>query len=226
MADEKPRGLPEDKKASIIIKKKGGDVTLTCHFNPSDYAISRSISWNVKKVLGQDQPTFEYTGADANKLSLKLLFDTTLDHTEKKDVREYTKLLWEAAYLDKDNKNATTNNSEPPHVVFMWGKTWSFEAVITSISQDFVLFDENGIPLRSNVSLSLTQVKDDRTFGKQNPTSGGVPGQIHHVQEGDRLDLLAAKYYNKPTRWREIAQFNKIDNPRRLRAGQRLIIPD
>ncbi len=225
MAKSKPAGLPKDKKATIVIKKKSGDVTLTCHFNPTDYAVSRSVSWTPRKIAGQDQPAFDFGGGAANTMSLKLLFDTSLEAEGPKDVREYTSLLWDSVYIDRDDKNAATNTGQPPHIIFIWGKTWSFEAVVTQMSQDFVLFNEDGVPMRSNVTLSLTQVKDDRSFGKQNPTSGGVPGQVHIVREGDRLDLLAAQYFEKPTMWRKLAEHNNINNPRHLTPGQRLIIP-
>jgi hypothetical protein len=220
-------GLPKDKKAVIVIKKKSGpEKRLTCHFNPTDYTISRDVTWQFKSVLGKDVPVADFQGGGSNKLTLKLLFDTTMEAGAPKDVRSDTKHLWDAAYIDTGSKDAVTNKSEPPHILFIWGTTWSFEAIITNISQEFTLFSDSGIPLRSNVTLSMTQVVDDRNFGRQNPTSGGIQGKIHVVREGDRLDLIANQYYSKPMKWRDIADYNNIDNPRLIKPGMRLVIPE
>ncbi len=215
------------KKATIILLKNGGKVReeIKCLFNPDQYTISRSAKWEVTKQKGKDQPGLEFKGGDSAEMTLKLLFDTTL--TGAKDVREYTKSLWEAVCVDKGTtKPGTGGKAEPARVMFTWGNTWSFEAVVTNISQDFILFNDEGVPLRSNVTLKLKQSVDDRTFGKQNPTSGGISGNIYVVRDGDRLDLIANEYYQKPMLWRYIAEHNDIDNPRELSAGQRLIIPD
>ena len=217
--------IPNNKKAILMIKKKSGDVPLPCHFNPENYTISRDIGWQPQPIKGQNVPTSEFKGGGPNKTQLNLLFDTTMDKAVK-DVRDYTKKLWDATKIDEANLHAVTQKGEPPHVVFMWGRSWSFEGVITSLSEQFVLFSDEGIPLRSNIQLGLTQVVDDTTFGKQNPTSGGIPGgKLYTVREGDRLDLIAAQQYDKPMMWRHIAEYNDIDNPRNLVPGSKLIIP-
>ena len=33
-------------KATIVIRKKTGDINIDCHFNPTDYSITGSNSWN------------------------------------------------------------------------------------------------------------------------------------------------------------------------------------
>ncbi|HEX2914633.1 MAG TPA: LysM peptidoglycan-binding domain-containing protein [Chloroflexia bacterium] len=215
--------IPSSKKATIVIKKKTGDETLTCHFNPEKYTITRTIGWQQQSIKGQNVPPSEFTGGGPSKMDLNLLFDTSFETTAK-DVRTDTKKLWDATRVETDS-NDTSNKGQPPHIVFIWGRSWTFEAVITSLSEEFILFNEDGIPIRSNIRIQLTQVKDDTSFGKQNPTSGATPGKVYTVREGDRLDLIAAQYYKKPMLWRYIAEHNDIDNPRQLVPGQQLIIP-
>ena len=220
--------ITSDKKAYLLIKFKSGDKKLSCHFNPEKYTINREIGWKPQPVIGNNVPASNFEGGGPSKVTLTLLFDTTFEGGESTvvDVRDYTKPLWDATRIDQDNKNTTTNKGTPPTVVFMWGRAWTFEAVINSLSQEFILFSEEGVPIRSTVTLGLTQIKDDTAFGRQNPTSGGTPGKIYTVREGDRLDLIAASYYKKPMLWRYIAEHNDIDNPRDLMPGQRLIIPE
>lgn len=207
-------------KAIISIKKStGATENVTCYLNPTEYTIGRSVSWHKDETNAHDVPSWTFGGGGSNTMSLELWFDTSLETSGEKDVRKrYTNKVVAASYKEAADK-------PPPNVIFSWGTTWSFEAVITSVSQRFTLFLPDGTPIRSIMSVSLTQVIDNRTFARQNPTSGGTPGKIHIVRDGDRLDLLAAEHYKKPMLWRYIAEHNDIDNPRNLIPGQRLIIP-
>jgi Contractile injection system tube protein/LysM domain len=212
-------------KAIITIKKSAGDETLTCFVNPTEYTMTKSNNWTKKPILGKDVPSWVFAGGEATVATMELLFDTTIEDGEKDVRKRYTNKLWDAMYTDTNKKDAVTQKSEPPRVIFSWGSTWSFEAVITNMSQKFILFQGDGTPTRSLVNLTLTQVTDSRTFAKQNPTSGSLPGRLHVVRDGDRLDLLAQEFYQKPMLWRYIAEHNDIDNPRNLVPGQRLFIP-
>lgn len=50
---------------------------------------------------------------------------------------------------------------------------------------------------------------------------------LHEVADGDRLDKLAANYYQDPVLWWVIAWANDIELPQRaLAAGNKLIVPD
>ena len=61
---------------------------------------------------------------------------------------------------------------------------------------------------------------------KQNPTSGGlVPHRVHELVAGDTLAGIAYAEYGNPNLWRAVADLNHIDDPMRLRPGQRLMLP-
>lgn len=48
---------------------------------------------------------------------------------------------------------------------------------------------------------------------------------LHIIQEGDRLDTLAFKYYKASNLWFVIADVNSIINPFELEIGSSLLIP-
>ena len=100
----------------------------------------------------------------------------------------------------------------------------STRAVIESFNQKFTLFAESGKPARAEITLTLKQV--DAPSGGQNPTSRAAGARrMRVVEPGDTIDLVAAQELGAPSAWRALAEMNELDDPRRLRAGQVLLIP-
>lgn len=185
-------------------------------FNPFEYTIAKQNTWESKEVIGQNLPMVTFKEGGAQTLSLTLHFDSQM---AKSDVRGYTAPLWDMVMIDEKTKNARTGKSEPPPVVFEWGKL-HFKAIITRISEKFTVFDEKGTPLRSTVEISLQQYLDEKDVAPQiaGQTSAETPSTTT-VVEGDRLDNIAGANGGNPANQREIAAANNIDNMLNVPAG-------
>ena len=195
--------------------------------------ITKQNTWEEKPAKGKDVAHLEYSGGAPATLKLQLLFDTYEEYREGTrvinqagdDVRTYTKALWDMMKASDKKTNAATDKGEPPHVRFEWGKLWSFEAVIDSLSQKFTLFLPNGTPVRATLDVSFKQIVDEGQYPRQNPTSGGAPGErLRTIRDGETLAWIAYDEYGDSTAWRHIAIANRIEDPRRLQPGQLLII--
>lgn len=55
------------------------------------------------------------------------------------------------------------------------------------------------------------------------PLESEIPGRYYRIKEGDTLDIVARKYRISIA---EIMDINGIDNPRALRVGQAIFLPD
>ncbi|GMV85621.1 MAG: peptidase M23 [Dehalococcoidia bacterium] len=197
---------------------------ITCLFNPTEYAFAKEVGWAEAADRGANIPQLEFVGGKPATLTLSLFFDT---NDTGEDVRaKYTNALWDLALVNPDRLDSKTNKGRPPECMFEWGNAWSFKAVVTSMTQRFTLFLEDGTPTRATVDLTLKQAHDPGRFPAQNPTSGGVAGhRTRVVQQRETLDLIAAEEYGEARHWRHIAEANGIDNPFRLRPGTRLALP-
>ncbi len=51
-----------------------------------------------------------------------------------------------------------------------------------------------------------------------------LANRSHTISYGDSLASIAFKHYGDPTRWREIATANGIDDPLHLKPGAALVI--
>ena len=56
-------------------------------------------------------------------------------------------------------------------------------------------------------------------------TAGPDTTKYRTVVQGDSLWAMAVKEYGQPEQWRTIASANGLANPRRLRSGERLVLP-
>ncbi|PJF45063.1 MAG: hypothetical protein CUN55_00800 [Phototrophicales bacterium] len=194
-------------------------------FNPTEYSISKSNSWERKDKKGQNTPSITFKQGGPATLKLQLFFDTYMDDA-REDVRGYTEVLWKMMAIDKTKKNPRTNKSDPPLVAFEWGGLY-FEAVITQMSEKFTLFSQNGTPLRSTVDITLQQVKDPEDYRSQSTAT--VPAETAKSMRASlssRLDQIAASSTGSASNYRSIAEANNIDDPRKVPPGTTLSIPN
>src|SRR5260370_24868982 len=89
---------------------------------------------------------------------------------------ESTNKVWKLMDIGSSLHDNLSKVGRPPQVLFQWGQAFGFVAVITSITQKFVLFDDEGVPLRATLDVSFQQVEEIAKLPPPNPTSGGVGG--------------------------------------------------
>ncbi|MBK9710613.1 MAG: LysM peptidoglycan-binding domain-containing protein [Kouleothrix sp.] len=199
--------------------------TIKCMFNPKEYTWTKTNNWDEGKVPAKNISDLHFTGGKSATLKMDLFFDT---YAEGKDVRkEYTDAFWELMSIDPSKKDKNNDYGRPPRVLFQWGAAWSFEAVITSLSQQFTLFLSDGTPVRATLTVNFQQVRDTANLAPQNPTSGGAGGErVWQVGAGDTLAWIAYREYGDATKWRLIAQANNLIQVRELAPGTVLVIPN
>ncbi len=197
-----------------------GKISVSCTFNPYEYSVSKTNSFETKPQNGGNTPDFQFKQAGPQTLKLALYFDT---YELNQDVSKTTVNLWRM--MEPVKEGSANQKKEPPRVAFEWG-VFLFRAVITNMTQKFTLFTKDGMPVRAQVDVTFTQYKDEKDYKHQNPTSGGGPiDRVWVVVRGDRLDTIAAAVYGDATHWRRIAEYNGLINPLTLSPGQRFIIP-
>jgi hypothetical protein len=216
-------------KAKLEIQDAGGSTSqLDCWFNPESYTISRRNEWNLDAGVGRNLPHApQFVRGASATFSLELLFDAGLPFG---DVGAGIRPATDQLLMLMEAKEES--NNPPPTVQFTWGEVRSFRAVCTDLSISFLMFSGDGTPTRARASLTLRQIEKDARTGtgtpaaKQNPTTAAYRhARSHVVSDGDSLQSIAFRFYRDPTRWREIATENDIDDPVRLRPGTRLQIP-
>jgi hypothetical protein len=181
------------------------------HFNPHEFSISKSNTWEQRAGQGNNIPSTHFKEGGPQTLSLSLHFDTQPQGTP---VTTVTNPLWKMMLVDSSQEEQRTGKSQPPVVEFAWGPL-AFKAIITQMSEKFVLFSDAGVPLRSVVDVSLQQfVAETATADELGFTTANVPAPATQtVTSSDRIDLLAAGMTGAATGWRALASQNNISDP-------------
>lgn len=200
----------------------GGGTSVSCMFNPFEYTVSKSNSYDEKPKNSANTPQSEFFKSGAQTLKLVLLFDA---YEADSDVSLETNKMWKFMMAKSQQGDQQNEKISPPQVAFEWG-VFKFVSYITAMTQKFTLFKKDGTPVRASVDVTFTQYTDVNDYPNQNPTSGGGPiDRVWRVVAGDRLDLIAATVYHDATKWRLIAAHNRINDPLGLRPGMTLRIP-
>ena len=195
---------------------------LECMFNPEEITIAKSSKWKRtpnRRSRGSSEP--EFVGTNPRTLKMELLFDGT-GKTSGGDVSGPVDTL--LGWTSPTEESISNDRPQPPLVILHWGSKSYFEVYVKQVTAKFVLFNEQGTPIRAKVNVTLEETPE--TAQSQNPTSGGRPGRrTHLVTTGETLPSIAYAEYRQADRWRAIAIENNIDDPFRLRPGTSLLIP-
>ncbi|MFZ2498189.1 MAG: LysM peptidoglycan-binding domain-containing protein [Methanosarcina sp.] len=197
-------------KATITNLETGERVSVM--FNPEEYSLDLGNTFAEIAIPGLKTPPIQYVRGNIRNLKMELFFDT---FEQKSDVRDETRKI--TSLLDKNVKTQA-----PPILLFSWGQL-NFKCVLESAGQRFIMFLHDGTPVRAKLSVSFKEYEAIEIEIKHGLFIG--PPTVRNVIEGTNLSAIAGEVLGDPGAWREIAELNNIDNPRKLEPGKTLIIP-
>lgn len=120
--------------------------------------------------------------------------------------------------------------SRLPLVIFQWGPpelAFMYECNVIGATIKYTRFATSGIPIRAVCTINLQEQPSPLGTLPTNPSSGGLPGrQAHTVTAGESLPGIAMSRYGAPGRWRALAECNDVEDPLRVRPGDRLYLPN
>ena len=222
-------------KAMLIAEYEAGFDFVEVQFNPTEFSLEKGAQIAEVGIPGIDSPVLQFVRGQNEKLTVELFFDTTEAGmgVGATSVTTLTDPVYSMVKIEP-------TRHAPPIVTFIWNSSFpganlsgfsgsqgrnEFRGVVESVRQKFTLFSPEGVPLRANLTLTLREYKTlDEQLDQLNLSS---PDRTHgHItQKRETLASIAHRYYGRAVDWREIADKNDIDDPRRLRSGTTLTVP-
>lgn len=199
-------------------------------FNPAEFSVEKSNQFAEITIPGLGSSMFQFVRGGARTLTMDIFFDT---YEEGIDVRIFTDRItgWDISGLIGNFPaplgglmDIDSDLHAPPICLFIWG-TYIFPCIIERATKKFTMFLPTGIPVRATLSVTLREYVEPKMLMKGNPLFSPDRSKRRVIKQGDSLWFIAAQEYGEPTRWRAIAEANKIDNPRILETGKEIRIP-
>lgn len=193
----------------------------TVMFNPEEYTLNKDNNFASQTVPGLGSPLLQFVNGNLRTLEMELFFDTYLPLTTEakppRDVREETQKVVDLLKI----------NSEfhaPPILEVSWASLF-FRCVLARVSQKFILFLNDGRPVRARLTVTFNEFIDEEREAKEVNRQTADFSKAHTVMQGEGLSDIAGRFYGDPQLWRPIAVANGLADPRALTAGQPLRIP-
>lgn len=204
--------------AKVLITVEHTREQFSVLFNPEEYTINKDNNFASQAVPGLSGPLIQFVHGNLRTLEMELFFDTwTNADLLKRDVRELTNKVIKLMEINPDLH-------APPILVVSWASL-QFRCVLARVSQKFIMFADDGKPVRARLTCTFNEFIDAEREAKEIKRQTADVSKVHTVVEGETLSTIAGKTYEDPRMWRPIALENEIDDPRSIRPGQSLRIP-
>jgi hypothetical protein len=206
-------------KATItVLKGSRENERIKVLFNPAEYSIERANAYKSTAIPGLSGPLLCFISGEADVLSMELFLDDFTDRNpEGKSVQKRIDELASLLEIDRDLH-------APPPVQFVWGKL-TFTAIIDKMSRKLTLFQQDGTVARATLTVSFKEYKTLTELRHEPRLQSSDKSKRRVIVGLDSLWALAAREYNDPARWREIAEHNDLDDPREVAPGDWLTVP-
>ena len=197
---------------------------LTFMYNPAELTTAKSANWNRPQQKGAGSAGKpQFTGAGPQTVQMEIWFDAW--DAPDADVARSVMTLF--GWTKPTPASITKKLPCPPVLGFEWGSNRilaDLKFFLKTVNAKYVLFKPDGTPIRASATISLEEVPEEPP--KQNPSSGSRESRTSHLlNAGDSLHSVAWREYGDASLWRGIAAFNEIDDPLRVAAGTRILVP-
>ena len=209
--------------------------TYDVQFNPTELSFEKQAQLAEISIPGLDAPLQQFVRGNAEKLTLELFCDTTDQgigvgaHSVTVETDKFFQLVKIVPKLHAPPVVKFSWNNEFPgnRLLKPWGshRRTSFTGVAESVRQRFTMFSPEGVPLRATVTLVLREFRKIEDQLKELNLMSPDRTHRHRLATGETLSALSGRYYDRPSEWRQIADDNGIEDPRRLDPGRILTIP-
>lgn len=188
-------------------------------FNPNKYTTKYEIEYSEQQPSGVAANAPSFSNMKSQELALEIFLDGTGVATgEVEDVEEKVEEFLDKVY-EYDGEIHRNR-----YLRIIWG-TLVFDCILKSADINYTLFNSQGRPLRAKIAAKfLGFVNDELREQQMNATSPDLT-HLRTVEGKGRIDRMTNRIYKTPDYYIDIAKVNKLNNFRKLKAGDKLIFP-
>lgn len=186
-------------------------------FNPEEYALRQDMNYAQTTIPGLSAPLLQFVAGNMQTLEMELFVDTYVDHRNGTDAREVAGGIVSLMAIHPETH-------APPRLQFTWG-TLVFTCVLASASSTYVMFREDGVPVRIRLQVTFNEYRNLELEAKAIKRQTADYTTEHRVRQGETIWMIAHQAYADPRKWRPIALANGLLHPEAIEVGDALRIP-
>jgi len=134
----------------VIGSLEDKSLDVTAQYNPKELPVSKSVAWtpHAHRVV-------EFGDEQGREMTVELLFD---GYEAKQSVMtQLLKLDQMSSPIDRESTNVSRRR--PHRCVMVWGdKMERIACVITSVETKFVMWNDDGLPVRATATVKLKEI--------------------------------------------------------------------
>lgn len=188
-------------------------------FNPTVYGLKHEIQYSEERASGATGSPQKFQSIKPREFSMEFMFDGTGVATEGvvNVSDKITEFLNVTGSFEGDQHR-------PKYLKVYWGDLLS-KCVLKLAEVNYSLFDMDGKPLRAKIKADFTEAIDEATrVAREDRNSPDLTHQ-RIVKAGDTLPLMCFKIYGDSKFYLHVADYNGINNFRRLQIGREIHFP-
>lgn len=229
-------GLAEVSKLTIIaysdenFEIKTGE-PFEVMYNPNTFSENYGTVYAPQRSIGGTADTQAFMGQPSNSVSFDFLFDGTGVSGVGSSAIDLNPNVGKVGYVQEQiNKFIEITQlydgeaHRTSHLELSWG-TFHFYGVMERATITYKLFHSSGAPLRANINATFNQTVSREVQAALARRTSPDLTHFRIVKAGETLPLIAKKVYGDSKYYLEIARVNNINNFRKIKAGQQLVLP-
>lgn len=194
---------------------------LSLPVNPAKVKVTKGVRYAEDKQLGSLNGSNSYVRYKPETFYFECLFDATNvieDNESKMPVHDMVDELEQRLY------DYNTEAHRPSFVKVEYGDI-NFYGQLKTLETEYTLFDNDGIPLRAELKVTLTgycsQKEEKAHFSKRSPDVS----RLVTLKEGQTLAALCYEIYGDALLVGQVARFNNLNGYRNIPAGTEILLP-
>jgi len=206
----------------------------TAFINPTGFSMTYKTKLNTDQAEGNSKPNLGYTSSAAPDLQLEFLFDGTGVTESNTGIKLINKIKGKSFAKTAVTKQINdfykaTGELEgsihkPYNVILNWGN-FEFKGILSELTIDYKLFDNEGQPLRAIGKATFSESTSPKLAAALEVKKSPDLTHKRTVQDGDTLPLMTSKVYGDSKYYLEVAKVNGLVNFRQLKPGSELYFP-
>jgi len=194
--------------------------------NPDEFSVTYATLYDHTTPIGDDSIPGTFLKSSPMELQLKFFIDGTLPRSkDDQTVTQKIQQFYNAC-------GYTPESHRPKYVRIIWGKLSLmrfdpdiFDGCLKSVSIQYKMFSEQGLPLRALVNATFVEaISKEKKEAQNNPSSPDLT-HVRTVKEGDTLPAMVYAIYGDFRYYLEVARVNNLQDFRNLEPGKELFFP-